>query len=318
MTQNKYNAITIRYNDSVRYSEQLELRTPLISLARAPRLVILAVLLSATLPVWGGISACPPNPTTVALSSTSNPDLVGSGNGCWAVNSAFNAFENFTVGTLASTYTIGTHTLLVNAGITSPTASQVFLTSSPTSDAIELSSPDTNGPCNSSGSAASGGWCVAKSAGEIMSSVVNYDIIVGTNGLRDFGLSGTYTVHSTASTVAVFMEVCTNNTVFSQSCAGGTYSFVAAGTFSGGNVTQAFAVSQALSGLTVGEAVAIREIVYITTNNPGDYGQISALDFIDTPEPATFGLTGFSLAGFCTAAVFRRKAWLSTHSHTQL
>jgi hypothetical protein len=280
----------------------------LLKLAVTPKSAILAVLLSATLPVWGGISACPPNPTTVALSSISNPDLVGAGNGCWVGNSAFNAFENFTVGSLASTYTIAGHTLLADSGITSPTASQVFLTSSPTSDAIELSSPDTNGLCDSSGSAASGGWCVAKSAGQIMSSVMDYDIVVGTNGLRYIGLAGTYTVHSSASTVAVFLEVCTNNTTFSQACAGGTYSAIAAGTFQGGNVTQAFTLTQALSGLTVGESVAIQEIVYITTSNKGDYGQVSALDLLDTPEPATFGLVGLFLAGLGAAAAYRRKA----------
>lgn len=141
-----------------------------------------------------------------------------------------------------------------------------------------------------------------------MSSVVNYDIVVGTNGLQAVGFSGSYTVHSTASTVAVFLEVCTNNAVFSQSCAGGTYSSVVAGTFSGGNVTQAFSLADALSGLTLGETVAVRQIVYITTNNPGDFGQISSLDFIDSPEPSTFGLIGLSLGGLVAFARSRRRA----------
>lgn len=290
----------------------IKMKQALLKLTGAPRVALFAgALLAVASPAWGSTSACPANPTTVPLSNASSPDLTGSGDGCWVGNAAFNQFEDFSVGTLLSTYVIGTHTLLVNSvglsAIVSPTASQVFLTSSPTSDAIELSSPDTN-PCNSSGGAGSGGWCVAKGPGsQIMSSVTDYDIIVGTNGLKDVGISGTYTVHSSASTVAVLLEVCTNNTVFSQSCPGGTYSYVAAGTFSGGNVTQAFAASVPLSGLFVGESIAVNQVVYITTNNPGDYGQVSALDFIDTPEPSTFVLLGSTLAGIVALRFRKRK-----------
>jgi PEP-CTERM motif len=270
-------------------------------------LLFLAILsVFATPVIASGISACPVSPTSGTLNDYQPP---ASTNGCTAGNFQF---SNFNVGSDAGE-TIGTTTLvnsLTNSHgdtVTIPTPSQIAITSGGGNLLQFFAAAPFTTPTFCGASSGSGGYCIQ---GENLSvaSDFTYTITDLSGTFNTLLVGSTVEVHSSGSgvtsgaTAVVFEEICPGVTTFSQGCAG--YQFLQVGVFNAKFQTLSGSGSAVFSPTSV---AAIRDTVYLLTNN-GE-GSFADLQFftIDAPEPATIGMVGFSLIGLGCMKFRRRR-----------
>lgn len=274
---------------------------------------ILLLALAVTVPAWGGLGACMPNPATVTL-STLLP--TSSANGCFSSDLTFSNFANGTdfgqtINGVAINGIAPDGTTMLTS-VTPPSASgiNVGLPPAPT-DTLELTSPFAACKSNSGSS----GWCINATDG-YLNQTVSYNIgIAPGDTLHYLGLDVTITSHSSGqggAIAAFFEEVCVDatNTNFATTgtCTNGTYYVMQAGGLIGKFQSDVpYNLSVGVGNLTSADTIQIRDTVYLTTTGAsGTFADVGFADLTDTPEPSTFILMGAALTGI-VAFRFRRR-----------
>jgi hypothetical protein len=264
----------------------------------------------ATVPAWGTATSCPPNPTLQSLAVVlANTSPAG---GCVTTDLQF---DSFTLGTAAGEVINGitllpTTTPPAPGTVTPPTTAQIFLTSAPNSaDGIQFTSPGPGpgGSCTASGGSL--GWCI-QGGNQVIDQTITYNVTVLSSAINTIGVDVSITSHSSGqggAVAAYFREICVGG-VFTGSSCGGTEYILQEGGLVGKFQTQEFVQNANTGILPAGTQVQIRDIVYLTTQGAtGSFADVDFVSFIDTPEPATFGLMGLALAGLGVLR-YRRKA----------
>jgi hypothetical protein len=275
---------------------------------------ILLLALVVTVPVWGGLTACAPNPTTVTLSTYLPTDP---GNGCFSSDLTF---SNFAIGqdfgqTINGVVIDGISPggSVLTSVPTQPPATAINVGLANLSDGIELTATPPAGGCGSN--SGSSGWCV-QGGGQYLDQTISYNI-TPTGTLRAIGIDATVTSHSSGKGggfAAFFEEVCVDPTntdfVATGSCTGANahYYVLQAGEVFGKFQTINFNFAVPVGSLTSADNIQIRDTVYLqATGATTSFADISFADFTDTPEPSTFALMGVALAGLGLVR-YRRKA----------
>ncbi len=112
--------------------------------------------------------------------------------------------------------------------------------------------------------------------------------------------------HSHANTTGSVAYIDTCGTGASAVCAANPTGVIQLGAATGGNVNVSGPVTTAAFSAT--NQVWVRETIYLVTNNgSGSDSEFLAEGAIASPEPATYGLVGFALAGFGALRFKRRR-----------
>ena len=278
----------------------------------SPQFLLVFIVLAGSVPAWATIIPCPINP----VGGTLTPIIT---NGGCTTTALF--FSNFSVGTNGGE-TVNGVTLVnqltnshgdVVPNPLSPSVIDVF-TSCPTCAGLTFFSapPYTNNSTNQSfcdSNSGSQGFCIQ---GENLSSANTISYVVSaltpSGSIGQIILGATVEVHNSGSgvnsgaTAVVFREYCPGSLTFSQDCA--HYGVLQVGVFNAKFQTLSQVASVMFSPVSF---AAVRDTVYLLVNNgEGGFADIQLFS-IDTPEPATFGLMGLSLAGLGFLR-YRRKA----------
>ena len=288
----------------------------------SPRLLLVLIALAVSSPAWASLSACPVSPASATLSTYQPPDA---STGCTSGNLKF---TNFVIGTDAGSTINGT--LLVNSltnshgdvVVTPLPATQISLT---TGYACTTSSfgctglqffnppPFTNDSTNQSfcsSNSGSKGFCIQGENLSVAHSITyTMETIAAGTTFSQLGLGATVEVHNsgsgvnTGATSVVFREYCLGTSVFSQTVCPGGYGVLQVGVFNAKFQTLSGSVGATFNPVSL---AAIRDTVYLLTNNgEGAFADVQLFQMtLDSPEPATFGLMGLSLAGL---AFLRRR-----------
>jgi hypothetical protein len=280
---------------------------------------------------WATISSC--TPVETALSATGLTPSYSPTSATVGCTTTDLQFTNFTVGSLTSGAAIinGVPIAVNSAGVTSPTSQQIFAgnfagdglrfdsllpggTTSGTAPDLTLA---TQGVCKSN--SGNQGYCV-QGAQVRMNSTVTYTITIESGFQGILGLSGTAVSHSSGggsgvggATAVTFREICIGTSTFTTDANGtstcsGTYFSLQGGAINGNFNTIDFNKSVAVGLLAPGTLIAVRDTVYLTSDNGnGSFAYLLPFDFLDSPEPATFGLMGSALAGLIALGYRRRK-----------
>jgi PEP-CTERM motif-containing protein len=269
------------------------------------RWLMVAVPLAFAAPAWASIGACPAGPATAPADALTAYQPPSSSSGCFVGNIQF---SNFVVGTDAGDtingLVLGANTVAV------PGTDAILLTAATEGASIELSPNPANAPKGTGfcgASSGSSGWCI-QGANQNLASDVTYQMVATSGTISIINILASVDVHASGSgstlgaSSLVFLEVCPGVVVFAQGCAG--YQVLQVGLFNAKfqNLVEGGSVS--FSPTT---QAAVRETVYMFTHN--GTGSFADIDFFDTftPEPATFGLVGFALAGLGALRFRKRK-----------
>lgn len=265
-------------------------------------------------PSFGAITACPASPTPLSTAPFSTPPASPT-NGCTSTNLQF---SNFTVGTDPGA-TINGVLLEANSGAAVPT-SAVINGSAPAGTFFELSPTFANGPgFGCAPSSGSSGWCI-NGANITLSSSVTYQVVATSGSFSSYNLSVSAAEHTVGgggsglpAQATFFREICIGTTTFttdasgSTTCAAGNYFVMQLGTLSFAGHSNVYNTAGLAVNFTATTQAAIRDTVFLKTQNGnGAWAAIGAADFI-APEPGTFVLFGAGLAGLGLARLRRRK-----------
>jgi len=268
------------------------------------------------MPSFGAITACPASATPLANAPFSTPPA-SAANGCTSTNLQF---SNFVVGSDPGA-TINGILLEANSGAPVPTSAAIT-GSSPAGTIFELAPIFTNGPgFGCSPSSGSAGWCV-NGANITLSSSVTYQVTATSGSFNSYNLSVSASEHTVGGAgsglpaqATFFREICIGTTTFSvdangtTTCAAGNYFVMQLGTLSFAGHSNVYNTgSLSVDFLTVNNTqAAIRDTVFLKTQNGGGaWAAIGAADLL-APEPGTFVLFGAGLVGLGFAGFRRRK-----------
>jgi hypothetical protein len=165
------------------------------------------------------------------------------------------------------------------------------------------------------------GWCISGTAGtnRTLVSTTSFTIesLLGPT-IQYIGYTGTIWSHSSAqggSTALVFREYCAGVASPAgltwgdgNNCAamGGVYGVMRAGQIVGGFDELPFFIVDALPSAY--SVVQIRDTVLLSTGTSGgSWAALTPLEFIDTPEPSTFGLMSLAIGGLAVLRARRRR-----------
>jgi hypothetical protein len=280
---------------------------------------------------WATVTSCTAVETALSattLSPSYSPTSLTTG--CTTTDLQF---TNFSVGSLQSGLAVinGVTIAPNSAGVVSPTSQQIFagnfagdglrfnslLPGGTTSGTAPNLTLGTQGACTSN--SGDQGFCV-QGAHVAVNSTTTYTITIESGFQGILGLAGTAVSHSSGggsgsggATAVTFREICIGTSTFTTDVNGtstcsGTYFVMQGGAINGNFNTLPYDKAVVVGNLAVGTQIAIRDTVYLTTDNGnGSFAYLLPFDFLDSPEPATFGLMGSALAGLIALGYRRRK-----------
>jgi len=274
-----------------------------------------------SMPSFAAITACPATTTALSNSPFSTPPA-SAANGCTSMNLQF---ANFSVGSINGGLggaNINGVTIEANsAGMVIP-PSTLINGSSPAGTIFELSPTFANssgvGCAPSSGSQ---GWCI-NGAGLTLSSTVTYQVTAVTGTFNTYNLSVSAAEHTVGgggsglpAQATFFREICTGTTTFtvdatgSTTCAAGHYFVMQLGTLSFAGHSNVYNTGQLDVNFGSGQTqIAVRDTVFLKTQNGGGaWAAIGSADLL-TPEPGTFLFFGAALVGLGFSGYRRKQA----------
>ena len=285
--------------------------------------LILAVALLMSMPSFAAITACPAAATPLSNTDPPAPPAFSPAdpnNGCSSLNLQF---SNFVVGTINGGLggaVINGITIEPNAGGVAPPTSSALTGASPAGSFFEITPIPANGPgfgCDpNSGSA---GWCI-NGGGITLSSTVTYQVTTSSGTFNSYNVSVSAAEHTVGGAgsglpaqATFFREICIGTTTFTTdavgttTCAGGSYFVMQLGTLSFAGHSNVYNTAFLGVSFAPQTQAAIRDTVFLKTQNGnGSWAAIGAADFL-TPEPGTFVLLGTALVGLGFARFRLRK-----------
>jgi hypothetical protein len=219
-------------------------------------------------------------------------------NGC---NAGSIQFSNFVTGVVSSPTTILGTVVAANAWAATPTTSTVDLNAFGTN--MQITTPGT---CDSN-TATPGTYCI-QGANQSMSATLSYSMHATVTAISSMELSGTVVSHSSGgggATAAIFREMCLGTSTFT--CVAGDANYVAISIGAVQGQFQTLSQSAVTSFATAVTDIAVRDTVFLQTQNGnGSFAEVTVFDAF-VPEPATLSLVGFALAGLGALRFRKRK-----------